>query len=137
MKKHQLASTDKQQIAKNYQSGWVETRLAIKGKQYITQERKALPKITYPPQPGNMPTHAECKSWLPMEKPAVAVWRGLSNRGWHCHYKPFKRRSLSCVKHGGGMEAGVAMLQYIWSTFLDLRELQLADCPMPGLILAQ
>ena len=137
MKNSQSASADKQQIAKRFQRGWVKQRLAVTGKQYITQEKKALTKSRYPPLPGNMPTHAECKSWLPKETPAVAVWRVLSNGGWRCHCKPFKRRSFSWVKHGGGMEACVAMLQYIWSTFLELRGLQLADCPVPGLFLAQ
>ena len=75
----------------------------------------------------------------PMLKPLVpaggSLWRGNNNGSWNSHFPPYPRFSAS-VHLYGHRESAVMCLRSLWEHYLHEHLLELADCPIEGLFLA-
>lgn len=85
----------------------------------------------YPPTfPVGDVTQRELSALAP---PGAHVWHDRQHGGWQGHYPPFPRigRSWSC--HGGCRNAGILVLQELWSRWSAHNAVPEASCPIRDL----
>ena len=102
------------------------------GKQSATQARGRAGSSrvhAYPPFPKEAITQSTLAKLRP---PGGYIWRGNGPGIWHCHYKPWPRKSFSWGIYGHDKAAKMC-LRYMWMLQLRRHGKTTTDCPVKGL----
>ena len=83
----------------------------------------------YPPFPKEAITQSTLAKLCP---PGGYIWRGNGPGIWHCHYKPWPRKSYSWGIYGHD-KAGKMCLRYMWMLQLKRHGKTKKDCPVKNL----
>ena len=81
-----------------------------------------------PPDAWSQP---ELKALLP---PGAVIWQGKQTGNWQGHLPPHSRISRSWHVYGGNRDAGTLVLKHLWLLYLADNALDVAACPVQGLM---
>ena len=123
--------SQRERQTKHFTDAWVAKKKTVTTNKSLTRETSKTKTAKYPQLPSNMPTHHEAEAWLPPD--TMPIWRGLSSGSWGCHYPPIKEDNFTWRRYGGGLEACLACLRWLWQEYLQRHSLQQSDCPISGL----